>query len=92
MAAVYATASGPRMSAGVGGFQTLHSDVRVDLGGREARVAQERLNAPEVCAAVEQVRRETVPELVRADVRGDRGVNQVPLEKQPRRACIETAP
>src|SRR5919107_180118 len=46
----------------------LHRDVRVNLRGGEARVAEEFLDVAEVGAAVEEVRGEGVAQGVRADV------------------------
>src|SRR5687768_18413055 len=48
--------------------ELLHGDVRVDLGGGEAGVAEELLYVAEVGAAVEEVRGEGVAQGVRADV------------------------
>ena len=44
-------------------------DVRVQLGRPEIGVPEHLLDAPEVGAALEQVRRERVPEQVRVDTR-----------------------
>src|SRR4051794_4241901 len=41
--------------------------VRVELGGREVGVAEHLLDAPEVGTALEEVRRERVPQEVRVD-------------------------
>ena len=42
-------------------------DVRVELGCGEVRVPEHLLHAPQVGAALEQVRRERVPQEVRVD-------------------------
>ena len=44
-------------------------DVRVALGRAEARVAEEFLNRAQVGAALQQMRRERMPQRVRADAR-----------------------
>ena len=59
------SAAGPRVGLGVLVLQPLHRDVRVYLGGGERGVAEHLLHRPEVCACVEEVRREAVPQLVR---------------------------
>lgn len=66
------------LGSGVGGvvdfFHALGGDVGVDLGGAEAGVAEEGLDAAEVGAVVEEVGGEAVSELVRGDVDGEAGV------------------
>src|SRR5687768_8133739 len=47
--------------------------VRVDLGGADVRVAEHRLERPEIRAVLEQVGREAVPEHVRGDLAADPG-------------------
>src|SRR5208283_256715 len=51
--------------------QPLAIDVRVDLGGADVGVAEHRLHRPQVGAPLEQVGREAVAKLVRADVLPD---------------------
>ncbi len=48
-------------------LQSLDGDVRVNLRGRKTRVAEQRLHAAQVGAAIEHVRCKAVPKLVRAD-------------------------
>jgi len=68
--------------------------MRVDLGRREALVAQQLLDDPQVGAALEQVRRERVAERVRRDARRETGpaAQQVePIAQPPdaeRRAAV----
>ena len=59
--------AGPRMGLPIGGLEAAGRDVRVDLGRRQALVAEQLLDDAQVGAAVEQVRRERVPERVRRD-------------------------
>ena len=61
--------------------QPLASDVGVDLGGGDVRMAEQGLDDPEVCAALEQVGGEGVPQDVGRDpfgidARRDRGLAQ----------------
>ena len=49
----------------VGGLETLDRHVSVDLCGGNTRVPKKRLHAAEIRAVVQQVRRKTVPQLVR---------------------------
>src|SRR4051812_19017080 len=60
--------SGAGMRLGMDRTEPLDRHVRVDLGGREASVAQQLLDGAEVGAALEDVRGRRVPEAVRADV------------------------
>ena len=41
--------------------------MRIDLGRRQARVTEQRLNTAQVGAAIEHVRGEAVPQFVRTD-------------------------
>jgi murein DD-endopeptidase MepM/ murein hydrolase activator NlpD len=50
-----AALSGPGMSHGVALLEPLGRDVRVDLGGAEARMAQHLLHGPQIRSPVEQV-------------------------------------
>src|SRR5271169_1950155 len=53
------------MTARVGAFEPRGLYPSVNLGARYARVPEQLLDAPEIRAAVQQVRREAVPERVR---------------------------
>ena len=55
------------MSVRVSLLQPLDSNVRVNLRGRKTRVAEQRLHAPQIGAAIEHVRCKAVPKFVRAD-------------------------
>ena len=57
-----------RMRAVIDLDHLFHRDLRVDLRRREPRVAEEFLNVAQVGAAVQQMRRERMPERVRRDV------------------------
>ena len=48
--------------------QLLHRNVCINLRRRQARVAQQFLYVTQVCATVEQVRRERMSQRVRTDV------------------------
>src|SRR5919204_4166529 len=61
-----------RMGAEVELAPTAVADMRVELGRREVGVAEHLLDASEVCATLEQVRRERMPEQV--------GMNSLRLE------------
>ena len=66
--------------------------VRVELGRAEIGVAEHLLNAPEVGAALEQVRRERVPQQVRVDpLRLEAGVRRQPPQDQERAGAGERA-
>ena len=56
------------MRLGVDRTEPLDRHVRVDLGRREASVAQQFLDGAEVRAALQDVRRRRVPQAVRPDV------------------------
>ena len=55
------------MRVGVSLFQTFDRHVRVNLRRGKTRVAEQRLHAAQIRAAIEHVRSETVPQFVRAD-------------------------
>jgi hypothetical protein len=57
--------SGPRVGPGPYLAQRMHGHQRVDLSGGHRCVAEQLLHHPDVGAAVEQVRRERVPQGVR---------------------------
>ena len=61
------------MGVAVGGRQATGRHVRVDLGRREVLVAEQLLDDAQVRAAVEQVRREGVPQRVGRDALGQAG-------------------
>ncbi len=46
-------------------------DVRVSLRGREAGMAQKFLNGTKICTALQQVRREAVPQAMGTQPLGD---------------------
>ena len=62
--------------------QPLDADMRVDLGRRERSVTEQLLDAPEVRAALEQVRGGRVPQPVRAQVGGPGHVPQQPVDER----------
>ena len=51
--------------------QSIDSDQGVDLCGRHRRMAEQFLHHADVCAAVEQMRGERMPQGVRGEVLGD---------------------
>ena len=59
--------SSPRMKLLVDLLQPRLLDVRINLRGRNAAVAQHLLNLPQVSPTRKQVRGETVPQCVRTD-------------------------
>src|SRR3954471_7908344 len=66
--------------------------VGVELGRREVGVAEHLLHRPEICAALEQVRRERVPEQVRVDaLRVEAGFAGELAEDQERAGAGERA-
>ena len=70
-------------------FHAVGRQVRVDLGGAEALVAEQFLDAAQVGAVVEQVRREAVTQRVRADSRVEAGRDQILVELAPDGAGAE---
>ena len=60
-------ALGPRVEAAVDGAQVTARQVGVDLGGADVGVAEHRLHGAEVGAALDEVGRERVAQLVRRD-------------------------
>ena len=73
------------MGLGVRFLQTLDRHVRINLRRRQASVTEQRLNATQICAAIEHVRGKAVPQFVRADRDWDRSVLQVTFQDQPDR-------
>ena len=57
------------------------ADVRVDLRGAEVLVSEQSLNAPQIRARVQQMRRERMAELVRGQVGRESRLREVELEK-----------
>lgn len=55
------------------GFEAFPGDVRVHFGRRDAGVAEQFLNHPQVSAVLEQVCGETMPQHVWRDVAFDAG-------------------
>src|ERR1700722_14822287 len=63
----------PRVRRVVSLFQPLRRDVRVNLRRDEMRVAEQFLHAPQIRTRVQQMRRVTVPQLVRRQTRIEPG-------------------
>jgi hypothetical protein len=74
-------ASGARVSLAVGFLQALDGNVGVDLGGGNAGVTEQGLDAAEVGAGVEHVGGKGMAQLVGADADGDAGVAEVFFEE-----------
>ena len=58
----------PRMKLPVHLAQARRGDVRINFRGADAGVPQQFLDDPQVCAVLEQMRGETVPQHMRRDV------------------------
>src|SRR5579859_8109644 len=89
---VRATRSGvlrARMCLPVAGAQPLDGDVRVDLGGRQGRVAQDLLDAAQVGAAFQQVGGCGVAQAVRTGVRHTFCRGQPLVHHAPGRAWVQ---
>jgi hypothetical protein len=71
--------------------QPFAADVGVDLCRRDLAVPEHQLDGPEVGPALEEVRREGVPQDVRADLGGDPGRPGVPLQEFPKSLPRERA-
>src|SRR3954468_851126 len=67
------SAARPRMAGRVDLAQPVDGDQRVDLRGRHRRVPEQFLDDADVGPAVEEVRRERVPQGVRGDLRSHTG-------------------
>ena len=67
----------------VGLLQSFGGHVRINLRRDEMRVAEQFLHAPQIRAGVQQVRRVTVPQLVRRQARIQSGNDQI-LFQPPR--------
>ena len=63
-----------------GGLEALRGEVRVNLRGREARVAEELLHAPEVGPTLEELCGEGVAHGVRRERRVEPGLGNEALE------------
>ena len=83
--------SGARVGLVVGLAQAFLGDVGVDLGGGERGVAEQRLDAAQVGAVVEQVGGEGVAQLVGGDPEGDRTELEVAVEQLVDRAGADAA-
>src|SRR5256885_16129175 len=57
-----------RMKLPVHLAQTRRGDMRINFRRADAGMAEQFLDDPQVCAMLEQMRRETVPQHVRSDV------------------------
>ena len=55
------------MRFGVGFLQPLNRYVRVNLRGRKAGMAEQRLHTAQICATIEHVSGKTMAKFVRAD-------------------------
>ena len=63
--------SGPRVGGVVNLLHAGGGDVGVNLGGAEVGVAEQFLDAAEICPVIEQMGGEAVPQFVRADFERD---------------------
>ncbi len=75
--------SGPGVELVVNLTEPVAADVGIDLGRRDLAVPEHELDGPEVRAALEEVGGEGMPQDVRADLRGDPGLQGVALEELP---------
>src|SRR5690348_12983778 len=64
-------------------------DLGVNLGGRELRVPEHRLNEPDVGPVLQHVRRAGVPEEVTGTRRGDARVGDVAFHHVPEPMLLE---
>lgn len=69
--------------------QALDGDVRVDLRGGQARVAEDLLHRAQVGPALQHVRGRRVPQPVRADVGGARHLADESMDDLANRARID---
>ena len=60
------------MGVVIGLLHALHSNMRVNLGRRQVRVTQQRLNASQIRTVIEKMRRKTMAKLVGADAKLNR--------------------
>src|SRR2546430_9379301 len=81
--------SGSRVRAVIGVHQTAEVDVRVALRRREARVAEELLDGPEIGPRAEQMRGEGVAERVRRGFGGRAARQHVTVHEAPDAPCRE---
>src|SRR3954469_1552057 len=75
--------SGPRVEAVIHGLEARLQHVRVDLRRGQVAVPEHHLDRAQVGAAFEQMRREGVPQRVRAERAGEPGRGAMPLEDLP---------
>src|SRR5436305_9724155 len=75
--------SGPRVEAVIHGLEARLQHVRVNLRGRQIGVAEHHLDRAQVGAALEQMRREGVPQGVRAERAREPGRRTMALEDLP---------
>jgi Tfp pilus assembly protein PilN len=67
----------------VDGAETRFEHVRIYLGRREIRVAEHHLNRAQIGAVLEEMRRERVPEHVRAERARQSGLLPVAFQNLP---------
>ena len=77
------------MEAIVNRPQPRFEHVRVDLRRRQIGMTEHQLNGAEIGAALEQMRRERMPQYVRAERRGETGPAAVLLEDLPETDAAE---
>ena len=56
----------------IGLLHALHGNMRVNLGRRQVRVTQQRLNASQIGTVIEKMRRKAMAKLVGADAKLNR--------------------
>ena len=70
-------------------FEPFGRDMRIDLRRDEVRVAQQFLDAPQIGPGIEQVRRVTVTEFVRSELRIEPGNCQITFQPQLHQTRIQ---
>src|SRR5947207_2530714 len=80
------------MGSLVRGAQSRRRDMGIDLCRRQALVAQQLLNDPQVGAPVEQMRGEAVAKRVRRDAEREAGPRPQPIESEPDPPHSQRAP
>ena len=83
--------SGPRVELVVDAAEPLPADVGVDLRRRDLAVAEHELDRAQVRPPLEQVRRERMPQDVRADLGAQPGLRGVLAEELPQSLAREGA-